>query len=53
VRAYAPVLPLVLYALLITAGCNHELFLVPFLLAQAACFGLYAYDVRRRFRDRR
>jgi hypothetical protein len=50
VRSYAPVLPLVIYALLITAGCSHVVFLVPFLVAQAVCVALYVADVRKKLR---
>lgn len=52
-RSYAPAFPLVLYALLISAGCDHVILLVPFLIAQAVSVLVYVHDVRGRLRDRR
>lgn len=47
-----PVLPLLVYALAVTVGANHDTLLVPMLVCEIAGIIIYMVEIRNRFKHR-
>jgi hypothetical protein len=47
-----PVIPLLAYALAVTAGANHVTLLVPMLICEVAGIIVYIVEIRERFKHR-